>query len=217
LLPDDRAAPYLKSVATLHVLAEALRGKLGPVDISSVSAKIDALLDEKIERVVITAPIIEGDEAGGRIDLSSIDFEKLATMFAQRPRTAAERLRADAAKKAREMVERNPTRIQLVEKLEKLVEAYKSTGVRGNRPGPPCRASFASPSMNCRRSLMPRRCGRPKWTPCGLTSSAELSKHRAASGSALRLRYDQPYRMGHRNSSRPEGKSNNASGPLTVF
>jgi type I restriction enzyme R subunit len=45
-------------------------------------------------------------------------------MFAQRPRTAAERLRADAVKKAREMVERNPTRIQLVEKLEKLVEAY---------------------------------------------------------------------------------------------
>jgi type I restriction enzyme, R subunit len=124
LLPDDRAAPYLKPVATPHVLAEALRGKLGPVDISSVSAKIDALLDEKIEGVAITAPIIEGDEAGGRVDLSSIDFEKLATMFAQRPRTAAERLRADAVKKAREMVERNPTRIQLVEKLEKLVEAY---------------------------------------------------------------------------------------------
>jgi type I restriction enzyme R subunit len=124
LLPDDRAAPYLKPVATLHVLAEALRGKLGPVDISAVSAKIEALLDEKIEGVAITAPIIGGDEAGGRVDLSSIDFEKLATMFGQRPRTAAERLRADVEKKAREMAERNPTRIQLVEKLEQLVEAY---------------------------------------------------------------------------------------------
>ena len=41
-----------------------LRGKLGPVDISAVSAKIEALLDEKIEGVAITAPIIEGDEAG---------------------------------------------------------------------------------------------------------------------------------------------------------
>ena len=62
LLPDERAAPYLKPVATLHVLAEAIRGKLGPVDISAVSAKIEALLDEKIEGVAITAPIIEGDE-----------------------------------------------------------------------------------------------------------------------------------------------------------
>jgi type I restriction enzyme, R subunit len=97
LLPDERAAPYLRPVATLHVLAEALRGNLGPVDISAVSARIEALLDEKIEGVAITAPIIEGDEAGGRVDLSNIDFEKLATMFAQRPKTAAEKLRGQAA------------------------------------------------------------------------------------------------------------------------
>jgi hypothetical protein len=72
LLPDERAAPYLKPVATLHVLAEALRGKLGPVDISALSAMIEALLDEKIEGVAITAPIIEGDEAGGRVDARAI-------------------------------------------------------------------------------------------------------------------------------------------------
>jgi type I restriction enzyme R subunit len=124
LLPDDRAAPFLKPVATLHVVAEALRGKLGPVDISAISAKIEALLDEKVDGVAITAPIIEGDEAGGRVDLSNIDFERLAKLFAERPRTATERLRETAEKKAKELVERNPTRINLVEKLEKLVEAY---------------------------------------------------------------------------------------------
>ena len=124
LLPDERAAPYLKPVATLHVLAEAIRGKLGPVDISAVSAKIEALLDEKIEGVAITAPIIEGDEAGGRVDLSAIDFEKLAKLFASRPETAAEKLRSEAEAKAHDMAARNPTRVHLVEKLEKLVEAY---------------------------------------------------------------------------------------------
>jgi type I restriction enzyme R subunit len=124
LLPDERAAPYLKPVATLHVLAEATRGKLGPVDISALSAKIEALLDEKIEGVAITAPIIEGDQAGGRVDLSAIDFEKLAQMFASRPRTAAEKLRSKAEAKAHDMAVRNPTRIHLVEKLEKLVEEY---------------------------------------------------------------------------------------------
>jgi type I restriction enzyme R subunit len=124
LLPDERAAPYLKPVATLHVIAEAIRGKLGPVDISAVSAKIEALLDEKIEGVAITAPIIEGDEAGGRVDLSAIDFDKLAKLFSSRPRTAAEQLRSEMEAKAQEMAERNPTRVHLVEKLEKLVEAY---------------------------------------------------------------------------------------------
>jgi type I site-specific restriction-modification system R (restriction) subunit len=81
-------------------------------------------VDAIFEGVAITAPIIEGDKAGGRVDLSSIDFEKLATLFAQRPRTAAERLHAEAEKKAHELVAQNPTRIHLVEKLEKLVEAY---------------------------------------------------------------------------------------------
>ena len=124
LLPDERAAPYLKPVATLHVLAEAVRGKLGPVDISAISAKIEALLDEKIEGVAITAPIIEGDQAGGRVDLTAIDFEKLAKLFATRPRTATEKLRTEVTRKAHEMASRNPTRVGLVEKLEKLVEQY---------------------------------------------------------------------------------------------
>jgi hypothetical protein len=124
VLPDERAAPYLKPVATLHVISEAIRGKLGPVDISAVSAKIEALLDEKIEGVAITAPIIEGDEAGGRVDLSAIDFDKLAKLFSSRPRTAAEQLRSEVETKAHDMAEQNPTRVHLVEKLEKLVEAY---------------------------------------------------------------------------------------------
>lgn len=124
LLPDERAAPYLKPVATLHVLSEALRAKLGPVDISAIAAKIEALLDQKIEGIAITAPIIQGDDPAGRVDLSAIDFDKLATMFASRPRTAAERLRAETETRAQEMAARNPTRVQLVEKLEKLVEQY---------------------------------------------------------------------------------------------
>ena len=58
------------------------------------------------------------------MDLSAIDFDKLAKLFASRPRTAAEKLRSEAEGKARDMAERNPTRIHLVEKLEKLIEEY---------------------------------------------------------------------------------------------
>jgi type I restriction enzyme R subunit len=126
LLPDERAAPYLKPVAVLHVIAEAIRGKLGPVDISAISAQIEALLDERVEGVAITAPIIAGDDRGGRVDLSDIDFEKLAKLFQSKPRTANEQLRSAAEKHARDMAARNPTRVHLVEKLEKLVEAYNA-------------------------------------------------------------------------------------------
>ena len=133
LLPDERAAPYLKRVATVHVLADAIRGKLGPVDISAITAKIEALLDAKVEGVAITAPIIEGDEAGGRVGLAGIDFEKLAKLFDQRPRTAVEKLRSSAEQMAREMAEENPSRVHLVEKLENLVDEYNAATIDAQR------------------------------------------------------------------------------------
>jgi type I restriction enzyme R subunit len=129
LLPDERAAPYLRQVAVIHTLGDSVRAKLGPVDISAISAKIAALLDEKLEGVAILTPIVEGDTAQGRVDLSDIDFERLASLFQVSPRVAAERLREGAEQIVREMAERNPTRVHLVEKLEELVAAYNAGSV----------------------------------------------------------------------------------------
>ena len=138
LLPDDRAAPYFKQVATLHVLAEVVRGKLGPVDISAIYAKIEALLDEKIEGVAITAPIVEGDAVGDRVDLSDIDFDKLAGLFQQKPKTANEQLRARPRRMRGDMAEENPTRNDLVDRLEALVAS--------TTPAPSTRPSSSRPS-----------------------------------------------------------------------
>jgi len=92
-------------------------------------AQIEALLDEKIEGVAILAPIVEGNRAEGRVDLSGIDFDKLATLFAAKPKTAAETLRQGAEDKAKQMAEVNPSRLDLVEKLEKLVDAYNAGSI----------------------------------------------------------------------------------------
>ena len=86
LLPDERAAPFLRRVSVFHILAESVRPKLGPVDIAAIAAKISELLDEKIEGVAILTPIVEGDGAEGRVDLSGIDFDKLASLFATKPK-----------------------------------------------------------------------------------------------------------------------------------
>ena len=129
LLPDERAAPYLKPVAVLHVLADAVRAKLGPVDISAISARIAELLDEKIEGVAILTPIVEGTAAEGRVDLSGIDFDKLAGLFATSPKVTAERLKDEAEEKANAMAEANPTRVRLVEKLEVLIAQYNAGAI----------------------------------------------------------------------------------------
>jgi type I restriction enzyme R subunit len=129
LLPDERAAPYLKPVAAFHLLADAVRAKLGPVDISAIQAKIAELLDEKLQGVAILTPIVEGAGADGRVDLSGIDFEKLARLFETSPKVAAERLREEAEDKVKKMAEANPTRVDLVEKLEQLVGDYNAGAI----------------------------------------------------------------------------------------
>lgn len=40
LLPDERAAPYLKPVAVFHALSGFVKAKLGPVDIAAISERI---------------------------------------------------------------------------------------------------------------------------------------------------------------------------------
>lgn len=129
LLPDERAAPYLKQVALYHMLADAIRAKLGPVDISAIQAKIAELLDQNLEGVSILTPIVAGAGAEGRVDLSSIDFDKLAKLFETSPKVAAERVREEAENKVKKMAEANPTRVDLVGKLEKLVAEYNTGSI----------------------------------------------------------------------------------------
>ncbi|MFC3214193.1 type I restriction endonuclease subunit R [Novosphingobium panipatense] len=133
LLPDERAAPFLKPVAVIHTLADAVRAKLGPVDISAISGKIAQIIEEKLEGVAILTPLVEGDTAKGRVDLSDIDFEALARLFDVSPKVAAERLREEAEDRARRMAEENPTRVHLIQRLELLVAAYNAGSIDADR------------------------------------------------------------------------------------
>lgn len=133
LLPDERAAPYLKPVAVFHTLSDAVRAKLGPVDIEAISARIAQIIDGRLEGVAILTPIVEGDTSEGRVDLSDIDFAALAKLFEKSPKVATERLREQAEEQARKMAEANPTRVQLVERLEKLVAEYNAGSIDAER------------------------------------------------------------------------------------
>ena len=127
VLPDDRAAPFLKRVAALAVVAQAIRNQLGPPDIAALAAQVEALLDENILGVEIAAPVREGSDTRGLTNLSAIDFEKLGAAFAKAPRTTVEQLRTKASETVQEMAAKNPSRVDLIEKLETLIDAYNSS------------------------------------------------------------------------------------------
>ena len=129
VLPDERAAPFLRRVAAVAVVAQAIRNHLGPADIGELGKRIEALLDENVLGVEITSPIPEGGPAPGAVDLSSIDFDALAKAFAKAPRTAIDQLKNQATQQVQQMAARNPSRIDLIEKLEQLVDAYNAATV----------------------------------------------------------------------------------------
>jgi len=122
--PNTRADAFLRRVAALVVVALAIRNKLGPPDISALGAQVEALLDANILGVEISAPVWEGDDWAGLAALSSIHFEKLAKTFVKAPKTTVERMREKATETIEQMAARNPMRVDLIEKLEKLIDAY---------------------------------------------------------------------------------------------
>ena len=102
VLPDPTALEFAVEVTPVQVIADKIRALTPPADISLVMQQVEGLLDRSIatEGYIIretTAPY--GDEHW--IDLSKIDFEKLAEKFKTgRKRTMNEKLEGTVAAEA---------------------------------------------------------------------------------------------------------------------
>jgi type I restriction enzyme, R subunit len=132
LLPDPRAAAQQHTVAAIRVLAERVKDVSGPpqADLESISDAVDALLDRSVgaEEYVIRAAA-EGSEPDPLIDLSQIDFDGLAAKFAGRKRAETDRLAALLKQRAIGAATRNPTRYDLVQRIEELIAEYNAGSI----------------------------------------------------------------------------------------
>jgi type I restriction enzyme R subunit len=129
ILPDPAASTYQPMVAVIRVLAERIEdvSKEPQTDISKVADAVDELLDRSVgaEEYVIRAAA-EGIEPDPLIDLSTIDFDALAARFAGRKRSETERLAMLLKQRSIGAVRRNPTRYDLVERIEDLIAEYNA-------------------------------------------------------------------------------------------
>lgn len=129
LLPDPAASAQQRSVAAIRVLAERITDVSRPdlPDIGVVADAVEALLDRSVgaEEYVIRAAA-EGSEPDALIDLSQIDFDALAASFAGRKRAETDRLAALLKQRAVGAAARNPTRYDLVERIEALIAEYNA-------------------------------------------------------------------------------------------
>jgi type I restriction enzyme R subunit len=133
---DEQIEEFVKDRNTIHKLADTIRAATDPPDISAVMAEVEELLDASIgpKGYVIREPkdISLKDDSGlpyrpdHRIDLGRIDFDALAAFFEknQQPRATIAALQKTAKKKLEELVRNNPTRRDLYDKLEELIDDY---------------------------------------------------------------------------------------------
>ena len=99
-------------------------------DIGAVADAVDALLDRSVgaEEYVIRAAA-EGREPDPLIDLSQIDFDGLAAKLAGRRRAETDRMAQLLRQQAVGAALRNPTRYELVERIEQLIADYNAGSV----------------------------------------------------------------------------------------
>ena len=128
VLPDPAAREFAVEVTPINVIADKIRALTPPADISLVMQQVEGLLDRSIatEGYIIrelSPPF--GDEHW--IDLSNIDFEKLAEKFkTSRKRTINEKLKGQVAQKLMAMVRLNRTRMDYMERFQAMIDAYNS-------------------------------------------------------------------------------------------
>lgn len=127
ILPDPAAGPRSRLVGVARNLAERIRSLDEPADLSAVSGPVSELLDRSVgaEEYVIRAAA-DGAETDGLIDLNAIDFDALASRLAGRKRAATQRLTRQVGERLEASARRNPTRLDLVEKLRLLIDAYNA-------------------------------------------------------------------------------------------
>ncbi len=128
ILPDPSADEFGPQRAVIVNIAEKIRSLTPEADISGVMESVGDLLDESVAAQGYV--IREGEETppkDQRIDLSTIDFEELGRKFEKgRKRTGAEKLRAAIQVKVENLVRLNQTRVDYLEKLQKMIDEYNS-------------------------------------------------------------------------------------------
>ena len=129
LLPDPAAGRQQANVAVIRLLAEHIAGLSKPpqANLDRISDAVEALLDRSVgaEEYVIRAAA-GGKEPDPLIDLSKIDFEGLAKAFGDKKRAETDRLAALLKQRAVNGARQNPTRHDLVERIEELIAAYNA-------------------------------------------------------------------------------------------
>ena len=123
ILPDTAANEFSRTQALLERLAEKIRLEIPDADVSDVMEEVGEILDGSITAGEFVIP------ANPRqlIDLSQLNLEQLQAKFnTGYQHTEAEKLKGTITHKLQRMVQLNKTRINYLEKFQKMIDEYNA-------------------------------------------------------------------------------------------
>ena len=124
ILPDPRANEFGEIRKVIRVVMDRIGETNAPPNVSGVMAQVEQLLDES---VAANAYLIRGEEREALMDLSKVDWDAVQQMFhSGRQRTAAQKLRSMLSARITNLTRLNPTRVDLLERFQKLLDAYNA-------------------------------------------------------------------------------------------
>lgn len=124
ILPHDRASEFSPIRAIVTNIAKRIQALTPPADITQVMADVEQLIDASVAADRYVIPNVTEDSL---IDLSRVDFDALRERFQHsRKRIEIERLKSSVNAKLQQMVRLNKTRIDYLERLQRLVDDYNA-------------------------------------------------------------------------------------------
>jgi type I restriction enzyme R subunit len=124
ILPDQRANEFGELRKAIRVVMDRIGEAGGRPDVSGVIGQVEQLLDES---VAANAYLIRGEDKEALMDLGQVDWEAVQDMFASgRQRTAAQKLRSMLSARITRLTRLNPTRVDLIERFQKLLDDYNA-------------------------------------------------------------------------------------------
>lgn len=124
ILPDPLANELTPDAVLFSVIAQKIKALTPQPDISHIMAQVEELLDNSVAPLPYVMPKGTPDPL---VDLSKIDFDKLREKFDKgKKRTEAERLRALLNQKLQDMVSRNQSRKDFLERFQQLIASYNA-------------------------------------------------------------------------------------------
>ncbi len=121
ILPDKKANDYLQFISALKVISARISSLEPMPNIEDIQQGIEKLLDESIETGGYDISSL------AHVDLSEIDFEKLKEYFEKNRRNLVnEALKTNINERLKKMMEINPSRINLMEKFQTLIDEYNA-------------------------------------------------------------------------------------------